>query len=60
MIAARDAGSAGLAADRRHVSDANVDLHVGPNVIAATGSFGAARDALNWRIDAPQLQRAHA
>lgn len=48
-------GHARLAADRRHVSDANVDLHVGPNVIAATGSFGAARDALNWRIDAPQL-----
>jgi len=48
-------GHARLAADRRHVSNADVDLHVGPNLVAAKGSFGAARDVLNWRIDAPQL-----
>jgi len=48
-------GHARLDADRRHVSNADVDLHIGPNVIAATGAFGAARDALNWKIDAPQL-----
>lgn len=48
-------GHARLNADRRHVSQADVDLHVGANVIAASGSFGAARDTLNWRIDAPQL-----
>ena len=48
-------GHARLSADRRHVSNADVDLHVGPNVVAAKGSFGAARDTLNWRIDAPQL-----
>jgi len=48
-------GHARLDADRRHVSNADVDLHIGPNVIAANGAFGAARDALNWKIDAPQL-----
>jgi translocation and assembly module TamB len=48
-------GHARLDADRRHVSNADVDLHVGPNVVAAKGAFGAARDVLNWRIDAPQL-----
>lgn len=48
-------GHARLNADRRHVSNADVDLHIGPNVIAANGAFGAARDALNWKIDAPQL-----
>jgi translocation and assembly module TamB len=48
-------GHALLAADRRHVSGADVDLHVGANVLAAKGSFGAAGDRLDWRIDAPQL-----
>ncbi len=48
-------GHAKLAADRRHVSNADVDLHVGANVIAAKGSFGAGNDQLGWRIDAPQL-----
>ena len=48
-------GHARLAADKRHVSGADVDLHVGANVVAAKGSFGAANDRLDWRIDAPQL-----
>jgi len=48
-------GYARLAADKRHVSGADVDLHVGANVIAAKGSFGAGGDRLDWRIDAPQL-----
>ena len=48
-------GHARLAADKRHVSGADVDLHVGANVIAAKGSFGAGGDRLDWRIDAPQL-----
>lgn len=48
-------GHAKLTADRRHVSNADVDLHVGANVVAAKGSFGAGNDQLGWRIDAPQL-----
>lgn len=48
-------GYAKLAADAQRVSNADVDLHVGPNIVAAKGSFGAAADVLNWRIDAPQL-----
>ena len=48
-------GHARLAADARHVSGADVDLHVGANVLSAKGSFGAAGDRLDWRIDAPQL-----
>jgi translocation and assembly module TamB len=48
-------GHAKLAADRHHVSNADVDLHLGGNVVAASGAFGSGRDTLNWRIDAPQL-----
>jgi len=48
-------GYARLDADRKHISNADVDLHIGPNVIAAKGSFGAGRDQLDWRIDAGQL-----
>ena len=48
-------GYARVAADARHVSSADVDLHVGPNVASAKGSFGAGADVLEWRIDAPQL-----
>ncbi len=48
-------GHAKLAADARHVSNADVDLHVGPNVLAAKGSFGAGGDKLDWRLDATQL-----
>jgi translocation and assembly module TamB len=48
-------GRAKLAADRQHISNADVDLHLGPNVLAASGSFGTPRDRLDWRIDAGQL-----
>ncbi|MES2315933.1 MAG: translocation/assembly module TamB domain-containing protein [Pseudomonadota bacterium] len=48
-------GYAKLAADAQHVSNADVNLHLGPNVVAAKGSFGAGADVLDWRIDAPQL-----
>ena len=48
-------GYAKLSADRQHVSNADVDLHVGANLIAAKGNFGTAGDKLDWRIDAPQL-----
>ncbi len=48
-------GVAKLTADKRHVANADVDLHLGANVVAAKGAFGSGRDTLNWRIDAPQL-----
>jgi translocation and assembly module TamB len=48
-------GHAKLAADRQHVSNADVDLHLGPNLLAASGAFGGPRDQLAWRIDAGQL-----
>lgn len=48
-------GYARLTADKRHVSNADVDLHLGGNVVAAKGAFGSGKDTLNWRIDAPQL-----
>jgi translocation and assembly module TamB len=48
-------GYAKLTADKRHVSNADVDLHLGGNVVAARGAFGSGHDTLNWRIDAPQL-----
>ncbi|MDQ2823638.1 MAG: translocation/assembly module TamB domain-containing protein [Pseudomonadota bacterium] len=48
-------GHAKLSVDRQHVSNADVDLHVGANVIAAKGNFGKTGDKLDWRIDAPQL-----
>ncbi|QJD99534.1 hypothetical protein HH212_05445 [Massilia forsythiae] len=48
-------GYARLTADKRHVSNADVDLHLGGNLVAAKGAFGSGRDTLNWRIDAPQL-----
>jgi len=48
-------GYAKLTADKRHVSNADVDLHLGANVVAAKGAFGSGKDTLNWRLDAPQL-----
>jgi translocation and assembly module TamB len=48
-------GYAKLSADKRHVSNADVDLHLGANVVAARGAFGSGHDTLQWRIDAPQL-----
>ncbi|HZV64214.1 MAG TPA: translocation/assembly module TamB domain-containing protein, partial [Telluria sp.] len=48
-------GHAKLAADAHRIANADIDLHVGPNILAARGSFGTARDQLEWRIDAGQL-----
>ena len=48
-------GYAKMAATSVHVESADVDLHLGPNVIQARGGFGGARDRLDWKIDAPQL-----
>ncbi len=48
-------GYAKLSADARRLSNADVDLRLGPNVVNAKGSFGAGSDVLNFRIDAPQL-----
>ncbi|UUZ56417.1 hypothetical protein LP419_15165 [Massilia sp. H-1] len=48
-------GYARLTADAARVSNADIDLHVGPNILAAKGSFGSASDTLDWRVDAPQL-----
>ncbi len=48
-------GHANLAADATRVSKADVDLHVGPNIVSAKGGFGARDDRLDWRIDASQL-----
>jgi translocation and assembly module TamB len=48
-------GHARLAASTGRISKADIDLHVGSNIVAASGSFGRAADVLDWRIDAPQL-----
>ncbi|TFW29226.1 translocation/assembly module TamB domain-containing protein [Massilia horti] len=48
-------GRAKLNADRKRISGVDVDLHLGPNVLAALGSFGSPGDKLEWRIDAGQL-----
>jgi translocation and assembly module TamB len=48
-------GAARVTADKRHVSNADIDLHLGANVVAARGAFGSGSDTLTWRIDAPQL-----
>jgi len=48
-------GYAKFTADAARVSNADVDLHLGPNILAAKGSFGTPADTLDWRIDAPQL-----
>ncbi|MDB5960996.1 MAG: hypothetical protein JWP59_2290, partial [Massilia sp.] len=48
-------GTAKINADQRHVGNADVDLHLGPNVLAAKGAFGAQGDVLDWRLDAGTL-----
>jgi translocation and assembly module TamB len=48
-------GTAKLQADERHVANADVDLHLGPNVVTAKGGFGAPGDVLDWRLDAGTL-----
>ncbi|MES2151790.1 MAG: translocation/assembly module TamB domain-containing protein [Pseudomonadota bacterium] len=49
------AGFAHLSGDARRLARAELELHLGANVAAAKGAFGAAGDQLAWRIDAPQL-----
>ena len=48
-------GTAKVTADQRHVGNADVDLHLGPNVLAARGAFGAQGDVLDWKLDAGTL-----
>jgi len=48
-------GYAKVTADKHRISNADVDLHLGGNVVAARGAFGSGHDTLSWRIDAPQL-----
>ena len=48
-------GRAELQADAHHLANADVELHLGPNVVNAKGAFGAPGERLDWRIDAPQL-----
>jgi translocation and assembly module TamB len=46
-------GRAELQADARHLSNADVELHLGPNLVK--GAFGLPAERLDWRLDAPQL-----
>ncbi len=48
-------GHARLDADPARLASADVDLRLGANSMRAHGSFGAARDRLDWTIDAPEL-----
>lgn len=48
-------GTVHVAADQCHVGEANVDLHLGANVLSARGAFGATGDVLDWRLDAGAL-----
>jgi translocation and assembly module TamB len=48
-------GHARVDADRSHVSKADIEVRLGPNLVTAAGAFGSARDLLSWRIEAPQL-----
>jgi translocation and assembly module TamB len=51
-------GYAKLAADPRHIGNADIDLQLGPNSAQAHGAFGSPRDRLDWKLDAPQLASA--
>jgi translocation and assembly module TamB len=48
-------GHAKFDADRAHVSNADVELQLGPNLATARGAFGRVGDTLDWRLDAPRL-----
>ncbi|CDG85383.1 translocation/assembly module TamB domain-containing protein [Janthinobacterium agaricidamnosum] len=48
-------GYAKVSADASRIDSADIDLHLGPNSMQARGSFGGARDKLDWKLDAPQL-----
>jgi translocation and assembly module TamB len=49
------AGYAKVNGNHVHVDNADVDLRLGPNSLQAKGAFGAPRDRLDWKLDAPQL-----
>ncbi|MBA5685452.1 translocation/assembly module TamB domain-containing protein [Rugamonas apoptosis] len=51
-------GYAKLAADPRHIGNADVKLQLGPNSMQALGAFGSPRDRLDWKLEAPQLASA--
>jgi translocation and assembly module TamB len=51
-------GHAVFTATPRRVANADVDLHLGPNALTARGGYGAPRDRLDWKLDAPQLSSA--
>jgi translocation and assembly module TamB len=48
-------GYAKFAAAPGRVQDSDVDLHLGPNLLQAKGSFGKPQDRIDWKLDAPQL-----
>jgi translocation and assembly module TamB len=48
-------GYAKLAAGHSRIDNADIDLHLGANSLQAKGAFGTARDRLDWKVDAPQL-----
>jgi len=48
-------GYAKFAAAPGRVQDSDIDLHLGPNLLQAKGSFGKPQDRIDWKLDAPQL-----
>lgn len=48
-------GHANIAADPAHIARADLGLWLGPNNIEAHGAFGAPRDRVDWKIEAPQV-----
>ncbi len=48
-------GYARFAASPGRVQDGDIDLHLGPNLLQAKGSFGKPQDRIDWKLDAPQL-----
>ena len=50
-------GHARATADHRHIDNADIDVRLGANSMQAKGGFGGARDRLDWKLDAPELNR---
>ncbi|MBJ7308969.1 translocation/assembly module TamB domain-containing protein [Rugamonas sp. CCM 8940] len=48
-------GYAKLTAAAGRVERSDINLRLGPNSLLASGAFGAPRDRLDWKLDAPQL-----
>ena len=48
-------GYATFAVAPGRVQDSDIDLHLGPNLLQAKGSFGRPQDRIDWKLDAPQL-----